>query len=156
MVAGGLTATGDHVRAVAEWALDALDYIKSCRTLAPEPICLHVGICTGPVAAGVIGARRFIYDLWGNTVNVASRLSDEAPAGGVLVDQHTHDRLVGRYRFSAPCSIRIKGKGPMIVYRLEGRVGSSAAAAPSFAKTLDQSAETAEISPASASRSTRA
>ena len=156
MVAGGLTAAADHVQAVADWALDALEYIKGCRTLAPEPISLHVGICTGPVAAGVIGARRFIYDLWGNTVNVASRLSDEAPAGGILVDEHTHDRLAGRYQFSAPRSIQIKGKGPMIVYRLEGRMGVSAAVERFPEKTRVQSAETASISRASESRSTRA
>ena len=154
MVAGGLTPTSDHVQAVAEWALDALEYMQGCRNLGPEPISLHVGICTGPVAAGVIGARRFVYDLWGNTVNVASRLSDEAPAGGILVDEHTHDRLAARYRFSAPYSIQIKGKGSMTVYRLEGRLALSTASCPG--KTRDHSADTAAISRASESRSTRA
>ena len=156
MVAGGLTAMSDHVQAVAEWALDAQDFTRTCRALAPQRLRLHVGICTGPVAAGVIGARRFSYDLWGNTVNVASRLSAEAPAGGILVDEHTHDRLAGRYRFSAPRSIQVKGKGRMTVYRLEGRLHAGNTTVLYPQKTRDHKADTAAISRASDSRSTRA
>ena len=104
----------------------------------------------------MIGARRFIYDLWGNTVNVASRLSAEAPAGGILVDEHTHRRLAGRYRFSAPHSIQIKGKGPMTIYRLEGRMIASNADRLYPPKTRDHKADTAAISRASDARSTRA
>lgn len=156
MVAGGLVPTNDHVHAVAEWALDAQEYIADCRALAPERLSLHVGICTGPVAAGVIGARRFIYDLWGNTVNVASRLSAEAPAGGVLVDEQTHDQLAGRYRFSAPRIIRVKGKGLMTVYRLEGRLNAPTSLARYSEKTRAHSADTSAISRATESRSTRA
>jgi len=121
MVAGGLTGNRNHVQAVAEWALSAQEQIRGTQALAPENLGLHVGICTGPVVAGVIGTRRFIYDLWGNTVNVASRLSAEAAPGGILVDEHTYSQLQGRYRFSAPRTIPIKGKGPMTVYELEGR-----------------------------------
>ena len=156
MVAGGLIPSSNPVHAVAEWAIDAQDYIRSCQALAPERLSLHVGICTGPVAAGVIGTRRFIYDLWGNTVNVASRLSAEAPAGGILVDEHTHSQLLGRYRFAAPRSVRIKGKGPMTVYRLEGRINAPTSLVRYAEKTRAHSADTAPISRAADSRSTRA
>jgi adenylate cyclase len=122
MVAGGLTGAGDPARAAAEWALEARESIRDCQGFASEPLGLHIGICTGPVAAGVIGARRFIYDLWGNTVNVASRLSAEASPGSILVDGRTHDQLAGQYRFAAPRTIEIKGKGPMTVYELEARM----------------------------------
>ena len=128
MVAGGLTGSGNHVRSVAEWALAAQEQIRGTGALAPENLGLHIGICTGPVVAGVIGTHRFIYDLWGNTVNVASRLSAEAPPGGILVDEHTYSQLRGLYRFSAPRTIPIKGKGPMTVYELEGKEQSGALA----------------------------
>jgi class 3 adenylate cyclase len=128
MVAGGLTGGRNYVQAVAEWALAAQTQIRGYHALAPENLGLHVGICTGPVAAGVIGTRRFIYDLWGNTVNVASRLSAEAAPGGILVDENTFSQLQGQYRFSVPRTIPIKGKGPMTVYQLEGRAESDAPA----------------------------
>jgi adenylate cyclase len=126
MVAGGLTRALSDLHAVAEWALEAQQQIREFRGLAPERLALHIGICTGPVVAGVIGVRRFSYDLWGNTVNVASRLAAEASPGAILVDEPTYGALQGGYRFSAPRTIQIKGKGPMVVYDLEGRLSALA------------------------------
>lgn len=120
MVAGGLTGAAHYTEAVAAMALEAQAQVAQRRDLVLDPLGLHIGICTGPVVAGVIGVRRFIYDLWGNTVNVASRLSSEAPPGKILVDQATCERLREQFRFSPAQTIAVKGKGPMTVYFLEG------------------------------------
>ncbi|HEY5928736.1 MAG TPA: adenylate/guanylate cyclase domain-containing protein, partial [Burkholderiales bacterium] len=94
-------------------------------TLRRLGIQLHIGIATGPAIAGVIGATRFIYDLWGDTVNLASRLTSEAVANQILVDKITNRRLGHRYLFEAPQDIPIKGKGTTTVYRLTGKAQSS-------------------------------
>ena len=81
------------------------------RRLRRLGVQLHIGIATGPAIAGVIGATRFIYDVWGDTVNLASRLTSEAEAGAILVDKTTFRRLGHRYSCDAPQDIAIKGKG---------------------------------------------
>jgi len=83
-----------------------------------------VGIATGPVIAGVIGARRFIYDLWGDTVNVASRITAEAPSNHILVDKTTYRRLGARYQFGSPLDLLLKGKGQMTVYQMLTKRGA--------------------------------
>ena len=80
-----------------------------------------MGIATGPVVAGVIGRRKFSYDLWGDTVNVASRMASEAQPGSTQVDSVTYRRLHNRYRFDEMQQIHVKGKGAMQVYNLIGR-----------------------------------
>jgi class 3 adenylate cyclase len=82
---------------------------------------LHTGIATGPVVAGVIGTKRFIYDLWGDTVNIASRFTDGARKGEIVVDKNTYYRLRQHYLFEPQISITVKGKGEMTAYRLIGR-----------------------------------
>jgi adenylate cyclase len=122
MVAGGLSGDGtQYVDAVAAMALEMLELARSDELMRRYKITFHVGIATGPVIAGVIGARRFIYDLWGDTVNVASRITSEAPAGQILVDKTTYRRLGGRYQFGSPQDLTFKGKGQMTVYQLTGK-----------------------------------
>jgi adenylate cyclase len=82
---------------------------------------LRIGIGTGPVVAGVVGKKKFIYDLWGDTVNIASRVTTEGMPGIVQVDQRTYRRLCDRFDFQEPQTIYLKGKGNMVVYRLIGR-----------------------------------
>jgi class 3 adenylate cyclase len=84
-------------------------------------LAFHVGIATGPVIAGVIGAKRFIYDLWGDTVNIASRITAESPPGEIMVDKTTFRRLGTRYSFGEPQDLMFKGKGQMTVTQLLGR-----------------------------------
>ncbi len=132
MVAGGLTSqSGQYVDAVAAMALDMQAFVS--RYIAPngERLALRVGIATGPVVAGVIGRRKFSYDLWGDTVNIASRMCTEAVAGNIQVDSVTYRRLHNRFNFDEAYQIQVKGKGPMQVYNLQGKLGADPAhAAP--------------------------
>jgi class 3 adenylate cyclase len=81
---------------------------------------LRIGMHTGPVVAGVIGARKFTYDLWGDTVNMASRMESHGIPGGIQVTQVTYERLRDQYAFENRGTIPIKGKGDLPVYLLQG------------------------------------
>ena len=102
---------------------DAYMAAGGSRYTAPngEKMSLRVGLATGAVVAGVIGRRKFSYDLWGDTVNVASRMSSEAQPGLIQVDAVTYRRLHNRYTFDEMQQIHVKGKGLMQVYNLLGR-----------------------------------
>jgi class 3 adenylate cyclase len=90
---------------------------------------VRIGIATGPAVAGVIGRRRFAYDLWGDTVNLASRLESGGEPGRILVSEPTHMLLDGHYRFSEPCVVTLKGKGPVKARFLLGRNDDASARA---------------------------
>jgi class 3 adenylate cyclase len=125
MVAGGLSGDRKGYEAsVAEMALEMLELTRSNDTMRRYNISFHIGIATGPAIAGVIGATRFTYDLWGDTVNFASRVTTEAPPGEILVDKTTYRRLGTRYAFGEPQELMFKGKGQKTVYRLLGRPAS--------------------------------
>jgi class 3 adenylate cyclase len=99
----------------------ALDMQKEIATFTwpnGEPFVLRVGINTGPAVAGVIGTSKFIYDLWGDTVNVASRMESHGIAGGIQLTQTTH-RRVSRHHRCTKRTVNVKGKGPMPVYVLQ-------------------------------------
>jgi class 3 adenylate cyclase len=81
---------------------------------------------TGPVVAGVIGTRKFAYDLWGDTVNTAARMESHGVAGEIQVSEATYRKLAGRYRFEERGMIEVKGKGPMAAWLLAGDADSSA------------------------------
>jgi class 3 adenylate cyclase len=101
-----------------------LDFVAKHPALAKRNLGIHIGIATGPVVAGVIGTKRFIYDLWGDTVNIASRLTDDAKSGIILTDKLTYNRLRFGYLFEPPNVLNVKGKGEMTSYRMLGRVVS--------------------------------
>ncbi len=122
MVAGGLSGDGtQYVDAVAEMALEMMGLTRTDEAMQRYNVTFHIGIATGPVIAGVIGARRFIYDLWGDTVNVASRITAESRSNEILVDKTTYRRLGTRYQFSSPQDLTFKGKGQMTIYQMMGR-----------------------------------
>ncbi len=123
MVAGGLAGdSSDYVERTANLALDMIEISRTDPSLQQYGLQLHVGVATGPVIAGVIGSKRFVYDLWGDTVNVAFRLTGEAENGTIVVDKTTYRRINSRYKFDGEREIKVKGKDPMTVYRLNGRL----------------------------------
>jgi urea transport system substrate-binding protein len=122
MVVGGLpTPKPDHPEAIAEMALDMQQEITRFKRDNGEPMNLRIGINTGPVVAGVIGMKKFTYDLWGDTVNVASRMESQGVAGGIQVTAATYERLKDKYLFEERGATFVKGKGEMITYWLIGR-----------------------------------
>jgi adenylate cyclase len=122
MVAGGLPGPHpDHVQAVAEMALGMLEQVARCAERFRAPLGVRIGIDTGPVIAGVIGRRKFIYDLWGDTVNTASRMESHGLPGTVQVTVGVYERLRDRYEFEERGSVSVKGKGAMTTYLLVGR-----------------------------------
>jgi class 3 adenylate cyclase len=130
MVVGGLSHSRQfYVDAIADMALELQEMARSDGTFSRYNLSFHIGIATGPAVAGVIGATRFSYDLWGDTVNVASRITSEAPGGCIVVDKTTYRRLGSRYDFAEPRNVVYKGKGELAVYRLIGRKLQAAAAA---------------------------
>jgi adenylate cyclase len=82
---------------------------------------MRIGIHTGPVEAGVIGTKKFTYDLWGDTVNTASRMESQGVAGSIQVTVATYERLRDKYVFEERGVIQVKGKGDMMAYLLMGR-----------------------------------
>ncbi len=122
MAVGGVPVPrSDHAEAVADLALEMLSAIADLKTdLAGAPQ-LRIGIHSGPVVAGIIGTHKFSYDLWGDTVNVASRMESHGVPGAIHVSAAVHERLRDRYRFEERGTMAIKGKGDMTTWLLIGR-----------------------------------
>ena len=124
MAAAGIpTPRPDHVRAVADMALAMLDEASSHR----DGLDLRIGIDTGPVVAGVIGRRKFIYDLWGDTVNTASRMESHGVPGAIQVTEHVVAALADGYVLEPRGTVEIKGKGAMPTWFLRGRANDGPA-----------------------------
>ncbi len=122
MVAGGLhDPMTDHAAAVAELAMEMLEVAGHRRFPDGAPVRLRGGIGSGPVGAGVIGRRRFSYDLWGDTVNTASRMESNGVPGCIQVTERTYRRLRDGYRLERRGPIQVKGKGEMVTWFLVGR-----------------------------------
>lgn len=129
MLAGGCPeAQADHLERIADAAIAIRDAVAAeDRALA---IDVRIGVATGPLVAGVIGETRLAYDLWGDTVNTASRMETTGPVGEIHVTEAVYRRLRDRYAFQAQGVMEIKGKGPMPTYILEGRSGEARARGP--------------------------
>jgi adenylate cyclase len=111
-VAGAPVPMTDHAGAAVAMAQDVLREANQVRWPSGDPIVVHVGVATGPAVAGVIGHKKFAYDLWGDTVNLASRFEEHAEPGQVLVSEPTAATLVDRYEFGPSRILELKGKGP--------------------------------------------
>jgi PAS domain S-box-containing protein len=122
MAASGLPVPRlDHVDSVAMMALDMQQAIADYTRPTGEPFQLRIGISTGPVIAGVIGVRKFAYDLWGDTVNLASRMETTGMAGRIQVTPEVYERLHHRFRLEPRGTVLVKGRGHMDSYWLTGR-----------------------------------
>lgn len=121
MVAGGLASQGsDHSGAVAAMALGMVDVSRSTSDLLGLPLQLRIGIHAGPVVAGIIGTHRFIYDVWGDTVNTASRMESYGFANEINVTQALYERLQDRFSFEPRGLVEVPGKGTLQAFFLRG------------------------------------
>jgi len=122
MVAGGLDRQDeDYSAAIADLAIAMCRLLESDLAINDAHLQVRIGIGSGPVVAGVVGKKKFIYDLWGDTVNIASRITAEGAPGTIQCDAPTYQRLCRRFEFGEPQVVRLKGKGDTTIYRLTGR-----------------------------------
>jgi len=121
MVAAGVpTPRPDHARALALMALDMLEAIRSDEGVAHLGHELRIGINSGPVVAGVIGRKRFLYDLWGDAVNTASRMESHGTPGRIQITRATYELLADEFECEPRGTIPVKGKGEIEAWYLIG------------------------------------
>ncbi|MGH3543732.1 MAG: adenylate/guanylate cyclase domain-containing protein [Mycobacterium sp.] len=111
----------DHVEALANLALDMAKTVAGLTDPQGRAVPLRIGLAAGPVVAGVVGARRFFYDVWGDAVNVASRMESTDPEGRIQVPEAVYERLKGDYVLQERGDVDVKGKGVMRTWYLIGR-----------------------------------
>ncbi|NER52904.1 MAG: adenylate/guanylate cyclase domain-containing protein, partial [Symploca sp. SIO1A3] len=112
-----------HAEAIAEMALDMQQEVAHFNAKHQANLSIRIGINTGPVVAGVIGTKKFIYDLWGDAVNTASRMESHGIPDCIQVTESTYKYLQYQYQFEERGKIQVKGKGEMTTYLLTQRKG---------------------------------
>ncbi len=121
VVAGVPEPRADHAQAAADFALEMQSAMAQVSRSRGLDLQVRVGMATGPGIAGVIGERKFAYDVWGDTVNTASRMESHGVPGRIQVTEAMHAALGDRFRFEERGEIEVKGKGPMRTWLLVGR-----------------------------------
>ena len=125
MVAAGLPeARADHVAVLADMALDMLVEFERVGAQLGSGHAIRIGMQCGPVIAGVIGSHKFAYDLWGDTVNTASRMESHGIPGRIQVTEEVYRRLRSEFAFERRGEIDVKGKGSLVTYLLIGRLAA--------------------------------
>jgi guanylate cyclase len=121
MVASGIPIPrADHAQAVTRMALDILDYVKS-RDFNGRKLSFRIGINSGPVVAGVIGQKKFAYDLWGDAVNTASRMESSGGSNIIQITHSTYELIKDNFECQPQPPVNVKGKGPMDVWHVIGK-----------------------------------
>jgi guanylate cyclase len=119
MVAAGVPrARPDHAQALTRLALDMRAYLKNRTFKASRPVDFRIGINSGPVLAGVIGRKKFIYDLWGDAVNTASRMESHGAGGAIQITRATYEIIKDAFVCEPRGTIHVKGKGEMEVWHV--------------------------------------
>jgi adenylate cyclase len=120
----------DHLDALADLALDIADTVARLTDSRGRAVPLRIGMASGPVVAGVVGSQRFFYDVWGDAVNVASRMESTSAVGRIQVPQRVYQRLCHRFVFEERGDVDVKGKGVMQTWYLVGRDNQPTIALP--------------------------
>jgi len=124
MVAAGIAgASSDDLNKMADLSLDMLATLEHLNKTARPTVVVRIGLHTGLATAGVVGTLKFYYDIWGDTVNLASRLQGVANPNTILVSESVHKKLKNRYQFEARPKTALKGKGEVETFKLLGRDG---------------------------------
>lgn len=112
----------DHAETIANLALDMRDILSTVKIGNGLKIQMRFGISSGSISAGIIGTKKFVYDIWGDTVNIASRIESNSSGNLIQVADTTYRALKDKFRFRPGGKIDVKGRGKIIVYYLEGRL----------------------------------
>ena len=129
MVAAGVPQLRpDHAVAIAELAMRIRDHVART-TFGGRQLQMRIGIASGPVTAGIIGTHKFAYDLWGDTVNMASRMESSGLAGEIQLAPSTYELLRDGYRCRPRGPVEVKGKAAMMTFLLLGRLEDAPGAA---------------------------
>ncbi len=112
----------EHAELMADLAIDMQQAIERHKRQTGQALQIRVGIHSGPVIAGVIGTKKFAYDLWGDSVNTAARMESHGIPGEIQVSEATYELLKPKYQFTDRGVIDIKGKGPMRVFLLKNKM----------------------------------
>jgi adenylate cyclase len=121
VVSGVPEPRDDHMEALACLALDMADAVADLKDPMGREVPLRIGLAAGPVVAGVVGARKFFYDVWGDAVNVAARMETTDVEGRIQVPQDVYERLNDKFLLEERGTVDVKGKGPMHTWYLVGR-----------------------------------
>ncbi len=120
LAASGLGAEqSDHAEIATDFALEIRDILRSSKKDGSQPWRMRIGLHSGALTAGVIGKHKFAYDIWGDTVNIASRIQSVCPPDEVLVSADTADLLRGRFRLTDEGEVELKGRGKRRVFRVD-------------------------------------
>ncbi|MGO8999475.1 MAG: adenylate/guanylate cyclase domain-containing protein [Polyangiaceae bacterium] len=122
MAAGVPEPRPDHADAIADAALAMQRVFEEGGDPKLKLLSMRIGVHTGSLVAGVIGKRKFVYDLWGDTANTASRMESHGEAGKIMVTHAVYEKLKGKFSFEPRGTVKVKGKGEMQTYFLLGRI----------------------------------
>ena len=136
VVSGVPIPRADHIEALAHLALEIADAVADLKDTRGRDVPLRIGMAAGPVVAGVVGAKKFFYDVWGDAVNVASRMETTDVEGRIQVPDNVYERLRHAFEFEERGLVDIKGKGAMRTWYLVGhRTGAGRIVTPSGSPT---------------------